>query len=120
MRLLAVIAVLIALLATNATAQTHIKWEATWANPVNRNLYRLAVCETGGINNGKPLWTHYNSTYAGALGFTHGTWNQYAPRTYPRPASRASPSQQYAVGRVLVKLFGYSPWPACHRRLGIY
>lgn len=119
MRACAVIAVLIATLLP-ADARAESQWEKTWQNPVNRNLYRLAVCETGGINNGKPLWTHYNSQYAGALGFTHQTWRQYKLPGFPRSANQATPEQQYAVGRVLVRLYGYTPWPSCHRRLGIY
>lgn len=100
------------------------RWHASWANPVNRNLYRLAVCETGGINRGRPLWTHSNSVYVGALGFAWSTWLSYRHRvrpTPPRDGARATPAEQYAVGRALVREFhGYSSWPACHRRLGIY
>lgn len=97
-------------------------YHASWANPVNRALYRLMVCETGGINGGRPLWTHSNSTYAGALGFTHATWRQF--RVYVRPlppehAYQARPGEQYAVGRKLVQLYGYSPWPTCSIRLGL-
>lgn len=98
-------------------------WHASWKNPVNRNLIRLARCETGGINRGRPLWTHVNSTYVGALGFRWSTWLYYRHRVRPLPprdATRATPAQQLAVGRALVREFGgYSSWPACHRRLGL-
>jgi hypothetical protein len=99
--------------------------DVTWADPRVRNLHRIAVCETGGINGGRPLWTHHNSRYTGALGFTHSTWRYYKRHVRPVPraryAAQASPRQQYAVGLVLVETFrGYSSWPACHRRLGIY
>lgn len=101
--------------------------ETSWANPVNRNLYRLAVCETGGINGGRPLWTHHNSLYVGALGFARSTWEQYRHRVKPLPAAApergdflATPGQQYAVGRELVKEFnGFSSWPSCSIRLGL-
>lgn len=87
---------------------------------INRNLYALAVCETGGINHGLPLWTHNNSVYSGALGFAHSTWTQFRSPGYPREAYRATPGQQMAVGRRLVERYGgYSSWPACHVRLGL-
>lgn len=100
------------------------RWHATWANPVNRNLYRLARCETGYLPGGRINWRHSNSTYVGALGFAWSTWLHYRHRvrpTPPRDGARATPAEQYAVGRALVREFhGYSSWPACHRRLGIY
>jgi hypothetical protein len=92
-------------------------------SPVNRNLWRIAVCETGGINGGQPLWTHHNSVYSGALGFAHSTWAHWRHYVRPLPppiAAHASPAEQLAVGRALVRSFGgYSSWPACHRRLGL-
>lgn len=113
------------LLAAAADAK-RTPFEASWANPVNRNLYRLAVCETGGINGGKPLWTHSNSVYVGSLGFARSTWEQFRHHVRPVPAAApssgpflATPGQQYAVGRVLVRLYGYSPWPTCSIRLGL-
>jgi hypothetical protein len=99
-------------------------WHATYANPTNRNLIRLARCETGYLAGRRINWAHHNSTYSGGLGFAHSTWTQF--RRYVRPlpppvASQARPGQQLAVGRALVRRFGgYSSWPACHRRLGIY
>lgn len=98
-------------------------WHATWRNPVNRNLIRLAKCETGYLSGGRINWRHSNSTYVGGLGFTWGTWRQF--RVYVRPlppqdGSRATPAEQLAVGRKLVQLYRYTPWPACHVRLGIY
>lgn len=95
---------------------------ASWGNPVNRNLLRLASCETG--YGGAPNWRHHNSTYTGGLGFAHSTWTHYKRYVRPVPRARyardASVAQQLAVGRVLVRTFGgYSSWPACHRRLGL-
>lgn len=95
---------------------------ARWSNPLNRTLYRLAVCETGGINGGEPKWTHRTTSYAGGLGFTHRTWSYYRRRVRPLPpaeADAAPAGAQYAVGRRLVYLFGFEPWPACSRRLGL-
>lgn len=97
---------------------------ASWANPVNRNLLRLARCETGYLAGGKPNWRHHNGTYTGALGFAHSTWAYYKRFVRPVPraryAAQASIAEQLAVGRVLVRVFGgYSSWPACHRRLGL-
>lgn len=83
-------------------------------------LLSIARCETGGINGGEPLWTHYNSTYEGAFGFAHGTWDQFKPAGYPDSAAQATPRQQTVVAQILVDTFGgYSPWPACHVRLGL-
>ena len=82
--------------------------------------YQIAVCETGGINGGRPLWTHHNSSYSGAYGFAHSTWAQFKFPGYPSPAAAATPRQQTRVAMRLVETFGgYSSWPACHRRLGL-
>lgn len=90
------------------------------AIPHRAQLLRIARCETGGINGGRPLWTHHNSVYSGALGFLHATWNHYAPAGFARPASAASPLQQLYVGEILVRTFGgFSSWPACSVRLGL-
>ena len=97
--------------------------------PVNRALLRIARCETGGINAGRPLWTHRARSehagldYEGALGFLETTWNKYRWHVRPLPpdaAWKATPAEQLAVARVLVRTFGgYSSWPACSRRLGL-
>lgn len=100
-----------------AAAQRWLRLE--YADPPEP-LLSIAKCETGGINNGRPLWTHHNSTYAGAYGFRHSTWTQYRYPGYPRFASQATPRQQTRVAQRLVATFGgYSSWPACHRRLGL-
>lgn len=120
----------IALLAPT-TAATHGRiverttgHNASWANPVNRNLLRLARCETGYLTGGRPNWRHHNGTYTGGLGFAHSTWTIYKQHVRPVPRARyaahATVAEQLAVGRVLVRTFGgYSSWPACHRRLGL-
>lgn len=120
------LALLTLLFCTAAIAAT--PFAASWANPVNRNLYRLAVCETGGINDGRPLWTHSargprGHRYEGALGFLDDTWRTRRHKVRPLPPAHAydaTPAQQYAVGRILVAEFGnYSSWPSCHRKLGL-
>jgi hypothetical protein len=97
--------------------------DAGWHNQTNRNLLRLARCETGYLSGRRINWRHSNSTYAGGLGFAHGTWAHYRHHVRPLPpryAWMASPAEQLAVGRALVRTFGnYSSWPACSRRLGL-
>ena len=102
---------------------------ARWANPVNQALVRIARCETGGINGGRPLWAHRARSehagleYEGALGFLETTWEHYRHQVRPLPpdaAWKATPAEQLAVGRALVATFGnFSSWPACSRRLGL-
>lgn len=95
--------------------------ETSLANPVNRNLLRIASCETG--HGGRPNWRHRNATYVGGLGFKLSTWELYRTRVRPRPpveGARAAMHEQLAVGRALVREFsGYSSWPECHQRLGL-
>jgi hypothetical protein len=75
---------------------------------------RLAACESGGrwnINTG--------NGYYGGLQFNAGTWlsnggGQYAPR-----ADLATREQQIAVAENLRAARGFSPWPACARKLGL-
>lgn len=83
-------------------------------------FYQIAVCETGGINGGRPLWTHNSGTYQGAYGFTVAAWDQFAPPGAPSEAYLATPRQQTDAARAIVARFGgYGSWPACHRRLGL-
>lgn len=110
-----------------AQQRVHVKgetpWHATWANPVNRNLYRLARCETGYLKGGKPNWRHWAPSYGGALGFYHGTWASFRHHVTPLPPVNswdATPAEQYAVARALVHRWpNYSSWPACSIRLGL-
>jgi hypothetical protein len=90
-----------------------------WADPPYP-YYQIAVCETGGINGGRPLWTHHNGQYSGAYGFAHSTWSSFRYPGYPYVASQATPRQQTRVAmRLVARYGGYSSWPACHRRLGL-
>lgn len=139
MRLLLVISAFaaIAILALPARGVPAEPDPASWANPVNRNLYRIAKCETGGKpgQHGRPDWTHRARSphyghgrrlyYEGALGFLETTWDAYRLYVLPetptaKSADRATPAEQYAVGRILVRVFnGYSSWPSCSRKLGL-
>lgn len=121
--------ILLAINLADARAERPTGKEASWHSPVNRALLRIARCETGGINDGRPLWTHRARSehagldYEGALGFLETTWDRFRWQVKPRPpdaAWKATPAEQLAVARVLVRTFrGYSSWPACSRRMGL-
>ena len=72
---------------------------------------RLAQCESGGnwaINTG--------NGYYGGLQFNLGTWRGVGFSGYPHQASKAT---QIAAGQKLHAQRGWSPWPACSRKLGL-
>jgi hypothetical protein len=72
---------------------------------------RLAQCESGGnwsINTG--------NGYYGGLQFNLGTWRGVGMSGYPHQASKAT---QIAAGQKLHSQRGWSPWPACSRKLGL-
>lgn len=72
---------------------------------------RLRQCESGGnyaINTGNGFY--------GAYQFDRGTWNGLG---YPGTANQASPATQDAAAAKLQAQRGWSPWPACSRRLGL-
>jgi hypothetical protein len=73
--------------------------------------YRLRMCESGGnygINTG--------NGYYGAYQFDAGTWHAYGGTGLPH---RASPAEQDRVAKRLYQARGWSPWPACSRKLGL-
>jgi transglycosylase-like protein len=73
--------------------------------------YRLRMCESGGnygINTG--------NGYYGAYQFDAGTWHAYGGRGLPHQNSKA---EQDRVARKLYNARGWSPWPACSRKLGL-
>jgi len=75
---------------------------------------RLARCESGGnwnINTG--------NGYYGGLQFSYGTWLSNGGGRYAQYAHRASKSEQIAVAERLLDDRGWSPWPACSRKLGL-
>jgi hypothetical protein len=72
---------------------------------------RLRQCESGGnyaINTGNGFY--------GAYQFDRGTWNGLG---YSGTANQASPATQDAAAAKLQSQRGWSPWPACSRRLGL-
>jgi hypothetical protein len=73
--------------------------------------YRLRMCESGGnyrINTG--------NGYYGAYQFNIGTWRAYGGTGLPH---QASPAEQDHRARLLYQARGWSPWPACSRKLGL-
>src|SRR3954466_4972349 len=72
---------------------------------------RLRQCESGGnyaINTGNGFY--------GAYQFDRGTWNGLG---YSGTANQAAPATQDAAAAKLQSQRGWSPWPACSRRLGL-
>jgi len=75
------------------------------------DFYRLRVCESGNnyrINTGNGFY--------GAYQFDRGTWNGLG---YPGRADQAAPATQDAAAAKLQSQRGWSPWPACSRKLGL-
>ena len=75
---------------------------------------RLARCESGGnwhINTG--------NGYYGGLQFSYGTWLSNGGGKYASRADRATKAEQIVVAERLLDARGWSPWPACSRRLGL-
>jgi hypothetical protein len=75
---------------------------------------RLAACESGGrwnINTGNGFY--------GGLQFTNGTWRAYGGGRYAPRADLATKGEQIAVAERLLDDRGWSPWPACSRKLGL-
>lgn len=73
--------------------------------------YRLRMCESGGnygINTG--------NGYYGAYQFDAGTWHAYGGKGLPHQNSKA---EQDRIARKLYSARGWSPWPACSRKLGL-
>ena len=73
--------------------------------------YRLRMCESGGnygINTG--------NGYYGAYQFDAGTWHAYGGSGLPHQNSKA---EQDRIAKKLYNARGWSPWPACSRKLGL-
>lgn len=75
---------------------------------------RLARCESGGnwaINTG--------NGYYGGVQFDRGTWLSNGGGAYAPRADLATREQQIEIASVLQSRRGWSPWPACARKLGL-
>ena len=93
--------------ATTSSASAHPATSAASAS----DFARLAACESGGnysINTG--------NGYYGAYQFDLSTWRSVGFSGRPDLASR---SMQDEAARRLQAARGWSPWPACSRRLGL-
>jgi peptidoglycan hydrolase-like protein with peptidoglycan-binding domain len=72
---------------------------------------RLRACESGGNYS-----TNTGNGFYGAYQFDLGTWHGLG---YSGVPSNAAPGTQDAAARTLQSQRGWSPWPACSRRLGL-
>jgi hypothetical protein len=72
---------------------------------------RLRACETGGN-----YQADTGNGFYGAYQFAVGTWHSLG---YSGRPSDAAPGTQDAAARHLQSERGWSPWPACSRRLGL-
>lgn len=77
--------------------------------------YRLRMCESGNTYN-----RNSGNGYYGAYQFNMSTWRSYAPEGYAdiRP-DLAPPAIQDQAALNLYNTRGWSPWPACSRKLGL-
>lgn len=73
--------------------------------------YRLRMCEAG-----NDYTRNSGNGYYGAYQYNLGTWGNYGG--YARP-DLAPPSVQDAKARETQSARGWSPWPACARKLGL-
>jgi hypothetical protein len=72
---------------------------------------RLALCESGGnwrINTGNGFY--------GGIQFDLASWHDAGGVGYPHQASRA---EQIKRGKIWKSRYGWKPWPACSRKLGL-
>jgi uncharacterized protein YabE (DUF348 family) len=75
---------------------------------------RLAKCESGGnwaINTGNGFY--------GGLQFDKGTWISNGGGQYAALPNQATREQQIAIATKVRDARGYSPWPACKKKLGL-
>lgn len=75
---------------------------------------KLARCESGGnwdINTG--------NGYYGGVQFADGTWDANGGGRFASRADLATKSEQIVIAEKLLNARGWSPWPACSRKLGL-
>ena len=72
---------------------------------------QLRLCEAGG-----DYTRNSGNGYYGAYQYNIGTWNNYGGYAYPH---LAPPAVQDAKARETQAARGWSPWPACARKLGL-
>ena len=105
-----------ALVAGGMTAALAVTDAALLSSPASAGgtvaqFERLAQCESGGnwsINTG--------NGYYGGIQFNLATWRGLGFGGYPHQHSK---STQIAAGQKLHSQRGWSPWPACSRKLGL-
>lgn len=73
-------------------------------------LYKLRLCEAGGI-----YTRNSGNGYFGAYQYSLSTWNNYGG--YARP-DLAPAEVQDAKAQADIARRGFSPWPACARKIG--
>ena len=101
--------------AARAAAKAKIKVLPLAGLDMGDAWYRLRMCESG---NTYPR--NSGNGYYGAYQFNISTWRGYAPAGYGdvRP-DLAPPAVQDQAALALYNKRGWSPWPACSRKLGL-
>ncbi|MFI8827943.1 transglycosylase family protein [Streptomyces sp. NPDC053431] len=74
----------------------------------------VAACESGGD------WrADTGNGFYGGLQFWPATWDEFGGRRYARRADLATRAQQIKVAENVLRVQGWSAWPACSRRYGL-
>lgn len=103
---------------SEAITEKHVR---DWTVPVWPWL-NLAHCEqgTGAVAVENIAWNAYSTSYEGAYGFLHSTWRENRLPWMALTANLATPREQTIVAMRLQRRYGWSPWPSCHIKLGLY
>jgi len=94
-----------------AKAKTVTATKAVYGGTIDGAFALLRQCEAGGN-----YATNTGNGYYGAYQYNLGTWANYGG--YARP-DLAPPAVQDAKARETQARRGWSPWPACARKLGL-